>query len=43
VIVPEHVAGEEDIDDYFTLIDNWVSRLSTAFEGRVSATVRGHR
>ena len=43
VIVPEHVAGEADIDDYFTLIDTWVSRLSTAFEGRVSATVRGHR
>ncbi len=43
VIVPEHVAGEEDIDDYFTLIDTWVSRLSAAFEGRVSATVRGHR
>ncbi len=43
VVVPEHVAGEEGVDDYFTLIDTWVTRLSAAFEGRVSATVRGHR
>ncbi len=31
VIVPEHVAGSEDADDYFALIDLWTSRLKTAF------------
>lgn len=31
VIVPEHVDGEEGIDDYFKLVDSWVSRLSEAF------------
>ncbi len=31
VIVPEHVDGEEGIDDYFKLVDVWVSRLSEAF------------
>ena len=41
VIVPEHVAGEDGVDDYFTLVDTWVSRLSAGFEGRVSETVRG--
>ncbi len=34
VIVPEHVAGEDGVDDYFTLVDTWVSRLSAGFEGR---------
>jgi zinc/manganese transport system substrate-binding protein len=43
VMVPEHVDGEEDVQDYFTLVDTWVNRLGAAFEGRVSATVRGHR
>jgi ABC-type Zn uptake system ZnuABC Zn-binding protein ZnuA len=43
VVVPEHVAGEDEVDDYFTLVDTWVTRLSAAFEGRVSGTVRGHR
>ncbi len=43
VLVPEHVAGEEEVDDYFALIDTWVDRLSAAFEGRVSATVPGQR
>ncbi len=43
VIVPEHVAGEDGVDDYFTLVDTWVSRLSAGFEGRVSGTARGHR
>lgn len=43
VMVPEHVDGEEEVQDYFTLVDTWVSRLAAAFEGRVSATVRGHR
>ena len=33
LIVPEHVAGEDGVDDYFTLIDTWVSRLATAYEG----------
>lgn len=31
VIVPEHVDGEEGIDDYFKLVDVWVARLSEAF------------
>ncbi len=31
VIVPEHVAGAEGVDDYFQLVDLWVSRLAEAF------------
>jgi ABC-type Zn uptake system ZnuABC Zn-binding protein ZnuA len=31
VIVPEHVNGAEGVDDYFKLIDSWVSHLSEAF------------
>ena len=31
VIVPEHVTGEEGVDDYFTLVDTWVSRLAEAY------------
>lgn len=38
VIVPEHVSGETNIDDYWTLVDTWVSRLSAAFE----STMTGH-
>lgn len=40
VIVPEHVAGEEGVDDYFALVDLWVSRLAKAFE--VSGAERSH-
>ncbi len=31
VIVPEHVAGEDGVEDYFALIDIWIQRLSAAF------------
>ncbi len=31
VIVPEHVDGEEGVDDYFKLVDVWVTRLAEAF------------
>jgi hypothetical protein len=31
VIVPDHVTGEHGVDDYFTLIEVWVSRLADAF------------
>jgi len=31
VIVPEHVHGEAGVDDYFTLVDTWVSRLADAY------------
>lgn len=31
VIVPEHVGGGEGVEDYFALIDLWVSRLDAAF------------
>jgi len=31
VMVPEHVAGEDGVDDYITLVDTWVSRLAAAF------------
>lgn len=31
VVVPEHVAGAEGVDDYFALVDLWVDRLSEAF------------
>jgi ABC-type Zn uptake system ZnuABC Zn-binding protein ZnuA len=33
LIVPEHVDGEEGVDDYFTLVDTWVTRLATVYEG----------
>lgn len=36
VVVPEHVAGEEGVDDYFTLVDTWISRLSGAFQAATS-------
>jgi zinc/manganese transport system substrate-binding protein len=32
VRVPEHVAGEEGVDDYFALIDFWVTHLANAFQ-----------
>jgi zinc/manganese transport system substrate-binding protein len=32
VIVPLYVGGEKGIDDYFVLVDNWVSRLVRAAE-----------
>jgi zinc/manganese transport system substrate-binding protein len=31
VIVPEHVGGAEGVDDYFGLIDRWVSALAAGF------------
>lgn len=31
LIVPEHVDGAEGVDDYFDLIDLWVSQLSETF------------
>jgi zinc/manganese transport system substrate-binding protein len=33
VIVPEHVDGEAGVDDYFKLIDRWVTALADAFAG----------
>ncbi len=38
VIVPEHVGGEAVVDDYFQLIDRWVSALAAGFRG----TAAGH-
>jgi len=32
VRVPEHVEGEEGVDDYFALIDLWVTHLANAFQ-----------
>ncbi len=34
LMVPEHVEGEEGVDDYFSLIDTWVRRLAQAFTER---------
>lgn len=34
VIVPHGVGGAEGVDDYFDLVDVWVSRLATAFTQR---------
>lgn len=31
VIVPEHVSGAEGVNDYFDLVDTWVSSLAQAF------------
>lgn len=36
VIVPEHVNGEAGIDDYFDLVEAWVTRLREAFEQAAS-------
>ncbi len=33
LIVPEHVEGAEGVNDYFALIDLWVSALADAFNG----------
>ena len=40
VLVPEHVAGAEGVDDYFRLVDLWVSRLAEAFRATGAATSR---
>ncbi len=34
VYVPEHVNGEEAVENYFTLVDVWVGRLAEAFGTR---------
>ena len=31
VIVPEHVDGEQEVTDYFELIDVWVTRLAEGY------------
>ena len=31
LMVPEHVGGSEAVDDYFALIDLWVTQLSQSF------------
>jgi ABC-type Zn uptake system ZnuABC Zn-binding protein ZnuA len=31
VIVPEHVAGEDGVDDYLALVDRWVSGLAAGY------------
>lgn len=36
VIVPEHVTGEKNVDDYSTLVDTWVSRLGAAFQSTMA-------
>ncbi len=41
VMVPEHVAGAEGIDDYFSLIDLWVDQLARAFREHASRTGAG--
>ena len=33
VIVPENVGGEAGVDDYFELVDRWVTALADAFAG----------
>ena len=34
VMVPEHVEGEPEVNDYFSLVDLWVTRLAEAFGAR---------
>ena len=34
LIVPHSVDGAEGVDDYFDLVDQWVSRLAEAFAGQ---------
>jgi len=36
VIVPKHVSGETNVDDYTTLVDTWISRLGAAFQSTVT-------
>ena len=36
LVVPHSVDGAEGVDDYFDLVDLWVSRLAEAFAGRAS-------
>lgn len=45
VRVPEHVGGGEGADDYFRLVDLWVTRLAEAFagEGSPPASAEGAR
>lgn len=37
LMVPEHVDGEEGVDDYFALVDTWVTRLAQAFIASMGA------
>ncbi len=37
LIVPEHVGGEEGVDDYFALVDVWVTHLAQAFIASMGA------
>lgn len=37
VMVPEHVHGAAGIDDYFQLVDDWVSQLADAFKAQEGA------
>jgi ABC-type Zn uptake system ZnuABC Zn-binding protein ZnuA len=32
LMVPEHVAGEEGVDDYWALVDLWITHLANAFQ-----------
>ncbi len=41
VVVPLSVGGEPGVDTYEALVDLWLSRLTTAVEGRVRATGPG--
>ena len=34
LIVPEHVGGDEAVEDYFTLVDTWIDNLAAAFASR---------
>lgn len=38
--VPEHVHGEEGVDDYFDLFDAWIPCLAAAFQSDGGATYR---
>jgi ABC-type Zn uptake system ZnuABC Zn-binding protein ZnuA len=37
LVVPEHVGGEEGVDDYFALVDVWVTHLAQAFIASMGA------
>ncbi len=37
LVVPEHVGGEEGVDDYFALVDIWVTHLAQAFIASMGA------
>ncbi len=34
VYVPEHVGGDETVEDYFALVDTWITNLAAAFASR---------